>query len=213
MTRQEAPAGKGKGTTSGEHGLLEVAWVHFTQTRVLAFCSCLLCFALLWMDWGLLCLPCLVAGGLSKSSSHRFLSRSPSSTFSGFSGFMNLGSSDLTLPSSSSPGSLISHLPLRPHIAEPPPPPPPPPVSQGHRPLGTKVPSPPSLPFSSPSPRRGRLLLGYFYPRSFLKEQAARSLRQSMGLSPYGKPPLRGKESRILFWVLAWSLQSFWVPH
>lgn len=83
-------------------------------------------------------------------------------------------------------------------------------VSQGHRHPGAEAPSASSLPpllFSCQSPSRGRLLLGYFYPRSFLKEKAVWSLSQSVGLRPYGKPPLMGKESGLFFLgVLAWSL-------
>lgn len=65
-------------------------------SRGARFLFLFVCCVLRFSGWirGLLRLPCLVAGGLSKSSSHCFLSRSPSSTFSGFSGSVNSGSSD-----------------------------------------------------------------------------------------------------------------------
>lgn len=168
---------------------------------------CLFCFALLWMYEGAPpSLPCLVAGGLSKSSSHRFLSRSPSDTFSGFSGSVNSGSSDLTLPSSSSPGGLISHLPLRPQIAEPTPPP----VSQGHRHLGAPLhrsPSPPQ------APEGAAFCLAIFIPGAFSRRKQRGPCAKARDCLPMENLPSWGKNPGILFWVLAWSLLSFCVPH
>lgn len=124
----------------------------------------------------------------------------PKQYFLRVSGSMNLGSHDLTISSCFSPGSLISHLPLRPQIAGP--------HSllilQDVRHLAAEAPplhSPPLPSYSPPSSRRGRCLLGYFYPRSFLKEKAAWPLSQKHETVSLWKTSSHGEGIQGIFFL------------
>lgn len=128
---------------------------------------------------------CRSPSGLSSlapgTSSPHFLS----SISLGFSGISFSSSGRSHLPTIPSDPKLQSPTPPAPFL-----------MDMGVCPGARPVPSVP--PFSSPATQGAVCCLGYFYPRSFLKERAAWSPSQSMGLCPCGKPPLMGKESGVL---------------